>query len=79
MAKIDWNTNGWTTVQEADPDRHVLEISCRCEDGQVVEVRFRHNDGEEQVAKVLCDGENVLPMPCKEFQKMYKKGKIDLK
>lgn len=75
-SKINWIDDGWNTLQEANADKHILEISCRTEKGQVVEVRFRHNDGEEQNSNVTCNGEAVLPMAIKDFEKLYNKGNL---
>lgn len=77
--KIEWNENGWTTVQEADAEKHILEVSCRAENGQVVEVRMRHNDGEEKAGIVTLNGENALPMSLKDFKNNFKKGNLDIK
>lgn len=77
--KIKWNENGWTTVQEADAQKHVLEVSCRSEAGKVVEVRIRHNDGEEQAAKVTVNGEAALPMDINDFQTKFENGSLELK
>lgn len=79
MAKLKWKEDGWTTLQEADSEKHILEISCRAENGMVVEVRIRHNDGEEAKAKVTLNGESALPMAIKDFQKNYEKGKFEIK
>lgn len=81
MKKSDiiWKNDGWTTVQEADAEKHVLEICCRAEDGLVVEVRIRHNDGEETNGRVLRDGKNVLPISLREFRELYNKGELEIK
>ena len=79
MAKIKWKKDGWNAFQEADPDKHILEINCRTEAGKVVEVRIRHNDGEEKLANVTVNGEAALPMDTKEFQKSFDKGELDMK
>lgn len=70
---INWEENGWTLVQEADAEEHKLEISCRTENGVVVEVRIRHNDGEENKGTCTKNGVNALPMTTKEFEKNFKK------
>lgn len=77
--EIIWNENGWTVMQDADAEKHVLEISCRAENGVVVEVRSRHNDGEEKKGIVTLDGAEVLPMPLADFKKYYKKGKLTIR
>ena len=79
MKCIKWNDNGWTVVQNADGKKHVLEISCRAEDGQVVETRIRHHSGEETQGIVLLNGENALPMPIKEFGKLFNKNQLEIK
>lgn len=79
MKKIAWNENGWTSIQDADASKHILEISCRAENGTVVEIRFRHNDGEEEKGTALFEGKNVLPLPMAEFKEYFKKGKLEFK
>lgn len=80
MARICWKKNGWTTVQEADAAKHVLEISCLTEEGSVVQVRVRHHDGEEvNVKEVLVNGASALPMDTKAFAKAFKNGEIEIK
>jgi len=79
MKKILWKEEGWTTIQEADAKKHILEISCLAEGGNVVEVRIRHNDGEEQKGKVTKNGENVLPVSLSAFKKLYEDGELDIK
>jgi len=37
MKKIEWNENGWTVIQNADSEKHILEISCLTVDGKVVD------------------------------------------
>ncbi len=77
--RTKWNPDGWTTVQEADPAKHMAGISCRAEDGKVVEVRMRHSRGEESAAVVTCDGKDVLPISLDEFKTLYKQGKLDIR
>lgn len=79
MAKIKWNENGWTAIQDADAKKHVLEIDARAEEGKVVELRIRHNDGEEQAAEVTYEGKPALPMDIKEFQKLFEKKALEIK
>lgn len=79
MKKIIWNENGWTIIQDADPDKHILGISCLTENGKVVEVRKRHNDGEEEKLTKKLDDEHTLPMPLDEFKTAIAKGKIKFK
>lgn len=74
-----WKEDGWTTLQDADAEKHVLEIACRAEKGTVVEVRIRHNDGEETQGQVLYNGQKALPMDLAEFKKLYNGGKLDIK
>ena len=71
--------DGWTTIQEADAKKHILEISCRAENGSVVEVRIRHNDGEEAKGSVTCDGKGVLPISIEEFCELFNSGKLVIK
>lgn len=79
MSKIEWNENGWTVIQEADPVKHILEITCLAEDGIVVEVRKRHNDGEEEKFTTKLDNTHSLPMPLDEFKKALRKKEIKFK
>ncbi|MCQ2441068.1 MAG: hypothetical protein MJ076_04120 [Clostridia bacterium] len=81
MAKFEivWKEDGWITLQEANPEKHVLEIACRAENGSVVEVRVRHSRGEEVKGDFLYKGESALPMNIDEFKKLYKKGKLEIK
>lgn len=81
MKKSDiiWKNDGWTTVQEADSKKHLLEIMCRAENGTVVEIRFRHNDGEETKGKAFLDGKSLLPISIDEFSKLYLGGKLEIK
>ncbi len=79
MKAISWNENGWTTIQEADAEKHILEICCLAEDGIVKEVRRRHNDGEEEKLTKVLDGTHELPMPLAEFKKLLRKKEIVLK
>ena len=76
MAKFVWNENGWNTLQEADASKHILEINCRTEAGNVVEVRIRHNDGEEVASNVKVNGEPALPMDIKTFEKYFNKSEL---
>ena len=77
MKSIKWNENGWTTIQDADKKTHTLEISCRAENGNVTEVRIRHNGGDDfdKLTGALKNGYS-LPMPIDEFAKAYKEGKL---
>lgn len=79
MKKIEWNENGWTVIQEADPVKHVLEIACLTENGKVIEVRRRHNDGEEEKLTGKLDDMHSLPMALVFFKKAITKGEIKLK
>lgn len=81
MKKTDiiWKKDGWTTLQEADAEKHVLEIACRANAGEVIEVRIRHNDGEEKKAEVLLDGAAALPMKLEAFKKNFTKGLFEIK
>ena len=76
---IKWKKDGWTEVQKADAKKHVLEIMCRTENDSVVELRVRHNDGEEKKGEVYLNGEKALPLTISEFEKLFKAGKLDIK
>ncbi len=66
---IIWNENGWTVVQDADAEKHILEISCYAESGMVTQVIERHHDGEEtKLTKTFGNG-YTLPMPLEDFKK----------
>ncbi len=73
---IRWKKDGWTLVQEADAKKHILEIACRTENGMVVEVRTRHNDGEEKKGTVLRDGKNPLPLSCEDFEELFEDDEL---
>lgn len=80
--EVNWNEDGWTTVTTANAVTHQLEVLCRCENGRVVEVRARHNDGEEVTGNVYCLGkgdEPVLPMSIRRFEKHFFKGELFMK
>ena len=79
MSNIEWNENGWTVIQEADPAKHILEITCLAEDGKVVEIRKRHNDGEEEKLTKKLDDTHTLPIPLAEFKKALSKKEIKFK
>ena len=76
---IIWNEDGWTALQDADAEKHVLGITCRAENGTVVELRVRHNDGEEKPGTALFDGKDALPMALNDFKKAFVKGKIEIR
>lgn len=76
---IEWNSDGWTIVQEADAEKHILEISCRAENGVVVEVCRRHGDGEEEKLGKNLDGVHKLPMSLEEFKTAIENKTITLK
>ncbi len=77
--QIIWNEDGWALIQEADPDKHILEVSYRAENGTVVEVRIRHSRGEQEKGSATIDNKNILPMPLGDFKKAFLKGKIDFR
>ncbi len=77
--KTEWNAYGWTVIQESDPEKHILEIACLTEDGKVVQVRRRHNDGEEEKLTGKLDETYSLPMDFEEFKKAVSKGWLTLK
>lgn len=72
---IAWNEDGWTTIQDADAEKHILEISCFAEGGKVTQIRKRHNDGEEEkITKAV--GNVSLPVAFDEFKTLVEGGKI---
>ncbi len=77
--KTEWNAYGWTVIQESDPEKHILEIACLTENGKVVQVRRRHNDGEEEKLTGKLDETYSLPMDFEEFKKAVSKGWLTLK
>ncbi len=79
MAKINWEHTGWTTVQNPDAKKHVLGVICRACRGEVEEVRIRHNDGEEVIAKVTLNGEPALPMSIADFEAHFNAGELVMK
>ncbi len=78
-SEIFWKNDGWTTVQEVDAKKHLIGIDCRADDGSIVEVRIRHNDGEEAKGKIMLDGKNILPISIDEFNKLYAEGKLEIR
>lgn len=68
---IFWRDNGWTVIREADSKKHLTEISCLCKDSSIIEIRKRHNDGEEEVLKKAIDSKHSLPMSSAEFEEKY--------
>ena len=74
-----WKKDGWTCIQEADAEKHILEISIRAENGTIVECNTRHHDGEEGKGVVTCKGEPVLPCSIDQFKKLFKAGSLDIK
>ena len=79
MARQKINNEGWTSLQEADASKHILEVNVRSENGKVCEVRVRHHDGEEQLVKVFYNGAPALPMDNAEFSKLVDKYELDFK
>ena len=73
---INWNENGWTTIQEANEKLHILEITCYAENGVVTEIRKRHNDGEEEKITKAIDAENSLPMDLSALKELVKNNSI---
>ena len=71
--------DGWTCVQEADPEKHILEISCFAKDGMITETRIRHSRGEEVPGRVTLNGENALPLSTADFRKLYNEGALEIK
>ncbi len=78
--KISWKENGWTILEEANAEEHLLEMSCLCEDGVVKEIICRHNDGDEEnrFTGALKDGYS-LPMPFEDFKTAYESGLIKVR
>ena len=79
MKSIEWRESGWTVIQESDPEKHLLEIACLAEDGKVVEIRKRHNDGEEEKLTKKLDDAHTLPMSLEDFKTALRKKEIKLK
>lgn len=77
--EIIWNDNGWTTLCDADAEKHILGITCLVKDGKVIEIRTRHNDGEEKVLKNAIDANYALPMDLDLFKKIYEENGFDIK
>lgn len=78
LNEIEWNKDAWTMIQEADAERHKIEICCRTEGDMVVEVRIRHWDGNEEKGTCTKNGENALPMPIKAFEKAFNNLELDI-
>lgn len=78
-SEIIWQSEGWTSIQDADAEKHLLGISCLAENGVVVEVRKRHNDGEEEKLTKKLEGDYSLPMALADFRKAVEEGKLTLK
>ena len=76
---IMWLENGWTVIQEADAEKHILEVSCFAKEGVVTEIRKRHNDGEEEKLTGDLGGGLSLPMSLEDFKKAWKKKAVKLK
>lgn len=74
--KIKINNDGWTTLKEPNAEKHILGVSCKAENGTVVEVRIRHNDGEEKTVGAFVDKKDILPISISEFQKLFADDKI---
>lgn len=77
--KIGIKPSGWTVIQEANAEKHILEISCLAEDGKIIEIRKRHNDGEEQKITSKIDATHSLPMDIDEFKTAVENQEILLK
>lgn len=76
---IVWKENGWITLQEADAAKHKIEITILTQNAKVIDVRIRHNDGEERKGTVLLDGENALPMELEAFKQYYLDGAFEIR
>lgn len=76
---IQWSPNGWTTLADAEAEKHILGIQCRAENGVIVEVRIRHNDGEEAPGRVTIAGKNALPIGIDDFIRLYENGVMIVK
>lgn len=74
--EIIWNENGWTTMQNADREKHIVEISCFAENGTVTEIRKRHNDGEEVKLTKRIDAAHSLPMALEELKNAFLNNEI---
>lgn len=77
--KIEINDNAWTALQEPNAEKHRIAIDVRAENGKVVEIRIRHNDGEETKAKAYLNGKDSLPMAIAEFEEHFDRYDFDIK
>lgn len=77
--KVNWNENGWTVLQEADAKKHVVEISCFAEGGNVTEIRVRHSRGEEEKITKAIDANHSLPMAFADFKAAFEADEIKWK
>lgn len=75
-SEILWLTDGWTLLQEADAEKHILEVSCFAENGTVTAIRVRHNDGEATKGNATINGKNALPLDLEAFKTLFEKGMI---
>ena len=75
---IYWKDDGWTVIREADAKKHVTEITCLSKDSTIIEIRKRHNDGEEEKLTKAIDANHSLPMSNKEFEKKYFNDEFDI-
>ncbi len=67
------NENGWTSIQDADSEKHVVQLSCYAENGMIIEIRKCHNDGEEIKITGAINDKYTLPMTIADFKKVFKK------
>ena len=81
MKKKDilWKQNGWITLQDADAEKHELEISAYADNGVVTGLIIRHNDGENRPGIAYLDDKNILPIALDEFKALFLKDKLLIK
>lgn len=65
------NENGWTTIQDADKKKHIVQVICYAENGIIKEIRKCHNDGEEEKIKGTINSQYSLPMSIEDFEKIF--------
>ncbi len=74
---IIWKEEGWTTIQDANPVKHIVEISCFAEGGNVTQIRKRHQDGEEEKLTKAIDKNHSLPMSLEAFKTAYDNNEFE--
>jgi len=74
---INWVADGWTTIQDANREKHQVEISCYAENGVVTQIRKRHNDGEEEKLTKQISAKYALPISIEDLQNILKNDEVD--